>query len=93
MISIGTLEKSVNTFANKLRKAGHEVEVKAFRSGTMTGCNTQGVSNVELTVDKQTVRFMANGYGDIYKRDIGGTFMTWTEMKQEAIKKLNLSVA
>lgn len=90
MISIGTLEKSVNTFANKLRKAGHEVEVKAFRSGVMTGCDTQRVSRVVLTVNNQTVRFMANGYGDIHKRDIGGTFMTWTEMKQEAIKKLNL---
>ncbi|WP_372997478.1 hypothetical protein [Marinobacter sp.] len=90
MISIGQLEKSANIFADKLRKQGHEVDVKAFRSGTMTGCNTQGVSNVEFRVNGQSVRFMANGYGDIYKRDIGGTFMTWTEMKQEAIKKLNL---
>ena len=60
MISIGQLEKSVNIFADKLRKQGHEVDVKAFRSGTMTGCDTQGVSNVELRVNGQSVRFMAN---------------------------------
>lgn len=91
MISIGTLEKHVETFAKKLRKQGHEAEVLTHRSGTITGCDTERVSNVLLKVGTRRIKFMANGYGSLELRDdIGGISTTWTEMKQEAIKRLNL---
>ncbi len=90
MISIGSLEKSANTFAQKLSNAGHEVKVKVHRSGPMVGCDTQRVSFVELTVGNRYVKFMANGYSAVRGSEIGDTFMTWGEMKAEAIDHLNL---
>lgn len=90
MISIGSLEKSVEVFAKKLEKKGHKVSTRTHRSGAMTGCDTQRISKVELQVDSRRVQFLANGYGAIYGGDIGDTFMTWTEMKAEAVKLLNL---
>jgi hypothetical protein len=47
---------------------------------------------VKLRINGRVIRFLANGYGDIYKSDIDGA-MTWGEMKQEALKRLDLTAA
>jgi hypothetical protein len=92
MISIGTLEKSVTALAKKLEKAGHSPEVSTHRSGPAHNCHHQAISFVKLRINGRVIRFLANGYGDIYKSDIDGA-MTWGEMKQEALKRLDLTAA
>ena len=98
-ISIGTLERSVRTWAKQLEHRGFTVtDIDVFRTGR-GGEAHYGPSTVGIELERPyvedgedetyywSVRFVASGYGDVSGSDIGGS-RGWAAMRAEAERRL-----
>ena len=88
MITIGTLEKSINILVRTLENKGFTVDVSVHRSGKGGDYYTGSVSYVEISVDKGSeyigsYRFLANDYAADSSRQYGGNSIK--QMKMEFI--------
>lgn len=100
-IAIGSLERSVRTFAKSLEKLGLKTEVSVHRSGRVAYDLERSYVELEVTglyLDRDseeleassTVRFLSGGYGSLtedFGRRIGGTD-GWRAMKAQGLTRI-----